>query len=99
MRIRLKNRKTGFFAAMALLALLAEPAYSQQSDPDSKTVVDPDTLPQNKELDRHYHEIIDRQPDGKESNDPWGSVRASDVSKPKDDKKHAATGTTGKSQQ
>jgi hypothetical protein len=99
MRIRPKNRKAGFFAATALLALLAGLAYSQQSDLDSKTVVDPDTLPQNKELDRRYHEIIDRQPDGKENNDPWGSVRASDVSKPKDDKKHSAVGTTGKSQQ
>jgi hypothetical protein len=90
---RLKNGKTGIFAAAAVLALLSGPAYSQDN-PDSKVVVDPDTLPQNKELDRRYHEILNRQPDGKDPHDPWGSVRASEAPKPKpkDDKKQSATG-------
>jgi hypothetical protein len=90
MRIGLNNRKAGFFA-VAFLALLTGPAYSQ-SEHDSKSIVDPDTLPQNRELDRRYHEILNRQPDGKDAHDPWGSVRAAE--KPKDDKKHSTTGAT-----
>jgi hypothetical protein len=93
MGIRPKNLKAGIFAAAALLAILIGPAYSQEN-PDSKVVVDPDTLYQNKELDRRYHEILNRQPDGKEAHDPWGTVRASEA-KPKDDKKHSTTGTAG----
>ena len=89
-----KSGKTGIFAAAAVLTLLSGPVHSQDN-PDSKVVVDPDSLPQNKELDRRYHEILNRQPDGKDSHDPWGNVRASETKpKPKDDKKHSATGTT-----
>ncbi len=88
-----KNRKAGMFAAAAFLSLLTGPAYSQ-ANPDSKVVVDPDTLYENKVLDRRYREMLNRQPDGKDPHDPWGSVRKSDVSKPKDDKKKPATGTT-----
>jgi hypothetical protein len=91
MGIGLKNRKVGVLAAAAVLTLLAGPAYPQQSD--SKTVVDPDTLYQNKVLDQRYREIMNRQPDGKDAHDPWGNVRASEVPKPKDDKKHSPTGT------
>jgi hypothetical protein len=94
MNVRPKNLKIGIFAATVLLALVTGPAYSQMIDPDSKVVVDPDTLPQNRELDRRYHEILNRQPDGKDAHDPWGNVRASETPKPKDDKKHSAT-TTG----
>src|ERR1700687_4336225 len=91
-----KTRKAGIFAVTAFLALalLAAPAFSEMIDKDSKVVVDPDTLPQNRELDRRYHEILNRQPDGKDAHDPWGTVRASETKpKPKDDKKHPATGT------
>jgi hypothetical protein len=91
MGTRPKNRKAVIFAAMASLAILTGPAYSQENS-DSKVVVDPDTLYQNRELDRRYHEILNRQPDGKDAHDPWGNVRASDT-KPKDDKKHSTTGT------
>jgi hypothetical protein len=96
MGITPKTRKAGIFSVMALLALalLAAPAFSEMIDKDSKVVVDPDTLPQNRELDRRYHEILNRQPDGKDAHDPWGNVRASET-KPKDDKKHSVTGTTG----
>jgi hypothetical protein len=93
-----KTRKIGIFAVTALpaLALLAAPAFSEMIDKDSKVVVDPDTLPQNRELDRRYHEILNRQPDGKDAHDPWGTVRASETKpKPKDDKKHSTTGTAG----
>ena len=88
-----KNRKAGIFAATALLALVLPPApaFSEMIDKDSKVVVDPDTLPQNRELDRRYHEMLNRQPDAKDPHDPWGSVRASEA-KPKDDKKHSTTG-------
>jgi hypothetical protein len=91
MGTRPKNPKAGVFAATALLALLTVPAYSQEN-PDSKVVVDPDTLYQNRELDRRYHEILNSQPDGKDAHDPWGNVRASEA-KPKDDKKHSTAGT------
>jgi hypothetical protein len=83
---RLKNPKTGMFAAVAFLTLLGGPAYSQ--DPDSKTVVDPDSLYQNKVLDRRYQDVLSRQPDGQASHDPWGSVRASDTTNKKDNKKN-----------
>jgi hypothetical protein len=85
----LKNRKAGIFAATAFLALLTGPAYSQ--NPDSKSVVDPDTLYENKVLDRRYQEMLNRQPDGKDPHDPWGSVRGSEA-KPKEQKKPAVTG-------
>ena len=92
-----KTRKAGIFAVMALLALAlpAAPAFSAMIDKDSKVVVDPDSLPQNRELDRRYREILNRQPDGKDAYDPWGNVRASETPKPKDDKKHSVTGATG----
>lgn len=98
MGTRPKNHKTVISALTALLALAlsAAPASSEMIDKDSKVVVDPDTLPQNRELDRRYHEILNRQPDGKDAHDPWGNVRASETKpKPKDDKKHSVTGTTG----
>jgi hypothetical protein len=90
-----KIRKAGIFAVTALLALalLAVPAFSEMIDKDSKVVVDPDTLPQNRELDRRYHEILNRQPDGKDAHDPWGNVRASEAPKPKDHKDKQSSGT------
>ena len=88
MDTRLKNRKGRLFAAAAVLTLLAAPAYAQS---DSKVVVDPDSLPQAKELDRRYREILNRTPDGKDSRDPWGSVRASEAPKAKDQKKNPAS--------
>jgi len=84
-----KNRKGGIFTTAAVLTLLTAPAYPQQSD--SKVVVNPDTLPQNKALDRRYREILDRLPDGKDPHDPWGSVRASEA-KPKEQKKNSPPG-------
>jgi hypothetical protein len=98
MGTRPKNLKAGIFSATALLALAlpTAPAFSEMIDKDTKVVVDPDSLPQNKELDRRYHEILNRQPDGKDAHDPWGTVRASETKpKPKDDKKHPGTGTVG----
>ena len=87
---RLRNRKAVIFAAAAVLILLVGPAHSEE--PDSKTVVDPDSLYQNKVLDRQYRDILNRQPDGQGSHDPWGSVRASDVTNKKDAKKNLAPG-------
>jgi hypothetical protein len=88
MKDRLKNQKTGVFAAVAFLTLLVGPAYSQ--DADSKTVVDPDTLYQNKVLDRRYQDALSRQPDGQSSHDPWGNMRASDATNKKENKKNPA---------
>jgi hypothetical protein len=86
-----KNLKARIFAATAFLALPTGSAYSQ--NPDSKVVVDPDTLYENKVLDRQYREMLNRQPDGKDPHDPWGSVRGSEV-KPKEQKKPSVTGAT-----
>jgi hypothetical protein len=98
MGARSQDIKTAVFMAASVLTLLATPAYSQtpkQSNADSKAVVDPDSLPQAKELDRRYRDVLKRQPDGVAAQDPWASVRASEVpSKPKDKKNSATTGTT-----
>ncbi|HLL28937.1 MAG TPA: hypothetical protein VKT73_14970 [Xanthobacteraceae bacterium] len=88
-----KIRRTGLLAAAAVLSLFAWPAHAQQSDSDSKVIVDPDTLPQNKALDRRFREILQRTPDGVQTHDPWATVRASDVTNVKDDKKKTATST------
>ncbi len=87
MRVRSKTLRAGFFAAAALLALSAGHAYAQS---DSKVVVDPDDLPQNKALDRQYREMLNRVPDGKDANDPWGTVRGAEAPTTKKDKKKSA---------
>ena len=91
-----KSLMAGVFAAAAL-SLLAAPAYAQKDDKDSNTVIDPDSLPEAKALDRRYREILNRQPDTQGSNDPWAKVRGSDVTNKdatKKDKKQPAPGTT-----
>jgi hypothetical protein len=91
MGTRSKNLKTGMLAAASVLMLFAASASAED---DSKTVIDPDNLPQNKALDRRFHEILNRQPDPPAAHDPWGSVRASEVPNKPKDKKNSASGTT-----
>jgi hypothetical protein len=84
------------FAAGALAAVLllaAAPMRAHAQDVDSKVVVDPDETPSAKALDRRFRDVLNRMPDSKESNDPWGSVRAAESTKPKakDEKKQPAT--------
>ena len=85
--------KTGILAAAAALTLFAGPTHAEDS---GKAVIDPDSLPEAKALDRRYQEILRRQPDGKDTHDPWSSVRASDGAnkQPAKDKKNPAAGTT-----
>jgi hypothetical protein len=93
MRAKPKNREIAIFATAVILALLATPAYAQSSpEKDKVDHVDPPAL--NKALDRQYNDALNRIPTPKSSNDPWASVRASDVTKPKDDKKKSVTGAT-----
>jgi len=82
----------GLLAAAAVMATAA-PLGAQNRNPDDKTVIDPDTTPAAKALDRRFREMLNRVPDAKDSNDPWRSVRAAETTaktKPKDDKKHPA---------
>ena len=88
-----KCAKAGILAAATALTFFAIPTYAQDS---GKAVIDPDSLPEAKALDRRYQEILRRQPDGNDTHDPWSSVRASDVTnkQPAKDKKGPAAGPT-----
>jgi hypothetical protein len=84
-------------AALMMLTpfVTATPVGAQAQKPEDKTVIDPDTTPEAKALDRRFREILNRTPDSKNENDPWGSVRAAESTskaKPKDDKKNSAAG-------
>ena len=91
MNAKRKSSKAGILAAAAAVALLAAPAYAQKDDKDSKTVIDPDSLPEAKALDRQYRQILNRMPDQQGPHDPWASVRASEVpsNPPAKDKKNS----------
>lgn len=79
--------------AVAALMLTAAPMPALAQDSGGKVVVDPDETPSAKALDRRFRDVLNRMPDAKESNDPWGSVRAAESTKPKakDEKKQPAT--------
>jgi hypothetical protein len=74
-----------FFRAVALIALLAGPAYAQ-SLPDiniipqerSKT---PEEIEQDKVRDKAYRDSLRKIPDAKAPTDPWGGVRSADTPK------------------
>jgi len=78
MRGVMKRLNKTVLASVGLLMLLAGIAHSQESD-SSKSVVDPDSLYQNKVLDRQYQDTLGRQPDGKDAHDPWVTVRAAET--------------------
>lgn len=65
---------------VALLALLAGPAYAQQMpninlmpEVQSKT---PEEKAAEEERDRRYKETLKKIPDAKASDDPWGGMRS-----------------------
>ena len=82
------------FRAVALIAVLAAPAYAQGPTvnlmPDVKS-----RTPEEKELDaindKAYRESLRKIPDAKAAADPWGTVR-SDASKPTAAKSGAKSG-------
>ena len=77
MHAKPRSGELKILATAAILALLAKPAWAQETMGTLK----PEEFPQNKELDRAYKETIDRMPTPKSSRDPWGSVRAATPSK------------------
>ncbi|WP_315831596.1 hypothetical protein [Bradyrhizobium prioriisuperbiae] len=74
--------KTFRIALMA--ALLAGPAHAQSlgtsiiPETPSKT---PDQIEREQALERDYKESLKKIPNGKASNDPWGSVRSAEPSR------------------
>jgi hypothetical protein len=67
--------------AMAVVAMLATPAYAQMSTPHINLLSDgpsktPDELEQDAARDKAYRETLKKIPDAKVSSDPWGSVRS-----------------------
>jgi hypothetical protein len=87
--------------AVALIALLAGPAYAQ-SMPDINIIPDarsktPQEIEQDKINEKAYRESLRKIPDAKASNDPWGSVRGTDAPKPEkttQSKPRTKTGST-----
>jgi hypothetical protein len=73
------------FRIAAVLALLTGPAYAQTPNinlmPEVKTLT-PEEKEQQAEQQKAYRDSLKKIPDGKASNDPWGSVRSTDAAKP-----------------
>jgi hypothetical protein len=70
--------------AVAVIALLAGPAYAQSphvnllTDTPSKTQEEKDA---DAVKEKAYRESLRKIPDAKTSSDPWGAVRSTDTSK------------------
>jgi hypothetical protein len=68
-----------FMMAVAMLALIAMPAYAQMSkhgkDPDPKTE------PTKKIDEKAYKAALEKIPEPKEKYDPWGVARPADPAK------------------
>jgi hypothetical protein len=67
--------------AIAVVAMLATPAYAQISTPHINLLADgptktPDELEQDAVRDKAYRESLKKIPDAKTSSDPWGNVRS-----------------------
>ena len=85
------------FRMAAVLALVAEPAFAQESphinlmaDGPSKT---DDEKAADAARDKAYKETLKKIPDAKASNDPWGGMRADP---PKQPAPRAAAASTSK---
>jgi hypothetical protein len=85
------------FRMAAVLAVLASPAFAQESphinllaDSPSKT---DDEKAADAARDRAYKETLKKIPDAKASNDPWGGMRADPPKQPAP-KASAATSTS-----
>jgi hypothetical protein len=67
--------------AIAVVAMLATPAYAQISTPHINLLSDgpsktPDEIEQDQIRDKAYRESLKKIPDAKTSSDPWGTVRS-----------------------
>ncbi|MGY3609682.1 hypothetical protein [Bradyrhizobium sp. Leo121] len=67
--------------AIAVVAMLATPAYAQISTPHINLLSDgptktPDEIEQDQVRDKAYRESLKKIPDAKTSSDPWGNVRS-----------------------
>jgi hypothetical protein len=73
------------YRAVALIALLAGPAYAQTPHvnmmPELKSKT-PEEIEQDKITEKAYKDSLRKIPDAKASSDPWGNVRGVDAPKP-----------------
>jgi len=73
-------------AAAAIIALSAGIAFGQDMrpgirlHPDSRRPLDPDEEAKRKAVDDAYKSTMEKIPDQKKSNDPWGNVRSTTTS-------------------
>ena len=71
--------------AVALIGLLATPAYAQMPNvnliPDMPSKTE-EQIDQEQAQDKAYKESLRKIPDAKVSSDPWGGVRTTDTPKP-----------------
>jgi hypothetical protein len=84
------------FRAVALIALLAVPAYAQSPMmnlmPELKSKT-PEEKEQDRINDKAYRESLRQIPDSKPPSDPWGNVR-SEAPKPAATKSRTRTGSS-----
>lgn len=85
------------FRAVALIALMAGPAYAQAPNVNlipelaSKT---PEEKEQDAIREKAYRDSLRKIPDAKASSDPWGTVRSPDAPKPAASKLRTKTGSS-----
>ncbi len=86
-------------ALAALLAGLSAPALAQMATPNINLMPEVVTKsPEEKEADairdKAYRESLQKIPDAKVSNDPWGTVRAAEPAKAAPARPKTKTGST-----
>jgi len=102
LRAILRSIRMKIFRAAALVALLAGlsgPVQAQMQTPNINLMPEVATKsPEQKEADaikeKAYRESLRKIPDAKTSNDPWGTVRTAEPSKPAPAKAKTKTGST-----
>src|SRR3954452_14471041 len=89
-----------FRMAAVLLAVLAGPAYAQETPHINLMQDGPGKTPEEKaaeaERDKAYKETLKKIPDSKASNDPWGGMRSDPPKQAAAPKASAATGAPKK---
>jgi hypothetical protein len=73
------------FPVVAVVALLAGPAYAQDAPHINMAPQDVSKSPEERaaeeERDKAYKETLKKIPDGKVASDPWGGVRSAEAPK------------------
>ena len=70
--------------AVAMIAILAEPAYAQSKPKTLEEMMNaktPDQIEKEQARDRAYKESLKKIPDAKAPTDPWGNARSADAPK------------------